>query len=200
MMILGVLNQEPSLSTVVNYLFNEADYSTTTTDSTGNTTATGLQLPVSGHFAYIFDGGLYRYLRAVTIDNSGSLSPYLTFESDFEITVKIKSESWAYDYAISVFQLLNSMDAVVYEVTVAVTGIISTYSATGLPNDSANVGVNLSSFKEIKLIRVGSTMSVYYDGAKAFDVSASGTITAGRLMLLGTAEVTLIDYITVKKV
>ena len=43
-----------TLSTSVNYEFNGTDGDTTTTDSTGNTTASGLGVVSGSSFAYIF--------------------------------------------------------------------------------------------------------------------------------------------------
>jgi len=193
-----------TLSTVVNYEFIGVDGATTTTDSTGNTTASGLGVVSGSSFAYIFNNKLFARNNYTTIDDSGALSPYLIFENDFEIEVAVSFNDWAYDFGEHLWQLEDESGAVL-TLYAFVDGHIELSSnppalvgGGGLVSFPA--GINLAAQQVIKVARVGSTISVYVDGILKGTASSTGTVNAGRFKFWTSNFERFIDYLTIKKV
>ena len=190
-----------TLSTVVNYQFNGADNSTTTTDSTENTTASGLGVVSGSSFAYIFNNKLLARNNYTTIDNSGALSPYLIFENDFEIEIAVSFNDWSYDFGEALWELQNGSGAVL-TLAAFVDGHIELSANPPLVGGSLvsfPAGINLAAQQVIKVARVGSTISVYVDGILKGTASSTGTANAGRIKFGTSNFERFIDYLTIKK-
>ena len=192
-----------TLSTSVNYEFNGTDGDTTTTDSTGNTTASGLGVVSGSSFAYIFNNKLFARNNYTTIDDSGALSPYLIFENDFEVEFAVYYDGWAYAYGETIWQL-QSGSGVVINLDAFKDGHIELSSSNNSLIDgsgfySVAAGINLAAQQVIKVARVGSTISVYVDGVLKGTCSSTGTVNAGRFKFWNTNFERFIDYLTIKK-
>ena len=192
-----------TLSTVVNYQFNGADNSTTTTDSTENTTASGLGVVSGSSFAYIFNNKLLARNNYTTIDDSGALSPYLIFENDFEVEVAVYYDGWAYAYGETIWQL-QSGSGVVINLDAFKDGHIELSSSNnslidGIGFYSVAAGINLAAQQVIKVARVGSTISVYVDGILKGTASSTGTVNAGRFKFWTSNFERFVDYLRIKK-
>lgn len=199
---LGILCQQstPALTTVVDYQFNGTDGDTTTTDSTGNTTASGLGVVSGSSFAYIFNNKLFARNNYTTIDNAGSLSPYLIFAGDFEIEVAVSFNDWAYAFGETLWQLQNGAGSNVLNLDVFKDGNIELSSSTGvLSLTSIAAGINLASQQVIKLARVGNTLSLYVDNVLKGTVTTSANVDAGRFKFWISNFERFVDYLTVKK-
>ena len=190
-----------TLSTVIDYQFNGADNSTTTTDATGNTTASGLGVVSGSSFAYIFNNKLFARNNDTTIDDSGALSPYLIFENDFEIEIAVSFNDWSYDFGEVLWELQNGSGAVL-TLAAFVDGHIELSASPPLVGGSLvsfPAGINLAAQQVIKVARVGSTISVYVDGILKGTASSTGTVNAGRIKFWNTNFERFIDYLTIKK-
>ena len=191
-----------TLSTVVNYQFNGTGYATTTTDSTGNTTASGLGVVSGSSFAYIFNNKLLARNNYATIDDSGALSPYLIFENDFEIEIAVSFNDWSYDYGEKLWELQNGSGAVLTLYAFVDGHIDLSASPTTLVGGglvSFPASINLAAQQVIKVARVGSTISVYVDGILKGTASSTGTVNAGRIKFWNTNFERFIDYLMIKK-
>jgi len=204
MMLINPYMFGATLSTVVNYDFNGTDGDTTTTDSTGNTTASGLGVVSGSSFAYIFNNKLFARNNYATIDDSGALSPYLIFENDFEIEVAVSFNDWSYDFGEIIWELQNGGSGAVLTLYAFVAGHIDLAASPaalvgggGLVSFPA--GINLAAQQVIKVARVGSTISVYVDGILKGTASSTGTVNAGRLKLWSSNFERFVDYLTIKK-
>ena len=190
-------------STVVNYEFNGTDGDTTTTDSTGNTTASGLGVVSGSSFAYIFNNKLLARNNDTTIDDSGALSPYLIFENDFEIEIAVSFNDWSYDFGEKLWELQNGSGAVLTLYAFVDGHIDLAASPTALVGGGGYVsfpaGINLAAQQVIKVARVGSTISVYVDGILKGTASSTGTVNAGRIKFWYTNFERFVDYLTIKK-
>ena len=201
MMLINPYMFGATLSTVVNYQFNGADNSTTTTDSTENTTASGLGVVSGSSFAYIFNNKLLARNNYTTIDNSGALSPYLIFENDFEIEIAVSFNDWSYDFGEALWELQNGSGAVL-TLAAFVDGHIELSANPPLVGGSLvsfPAGINLAAQQVIKVARVGSTISVYVDGILKGTCSSTGTANAGRIKFWTSNFERFIDYLTIKK-
>ena len=203
MMLVNPYGFGATLSTVVNYQFNGTDGDTTTTDSTGNTTASGLGVVSGSSFAYIFNNKLFARNNYTTIDDSGSLSPDLIFENDFEIEVAVHYDGWVYDFGETIWKLENGSGMVMnldafkdghIELSANPTALVGGGGLVSFP-----AGINLAAQQVIKLARVGSTISVYVDGVLKGTCSSTGTVNAGRISFWYTNFERFIDYLTIKK-
>ena len=192
-----------TLSTVVNYAFNGTDGDTTTTDSTGNTTCSGLGVVSGSSFAYIFNNKLLARNNDTTIDDSGALSPYLIFENDFEVEVAVYYDGWVYDYGETIWQLQNGSGMVMnldafkdghIELSANPTALVGGGGLVSFP-----AGINLAAQQVIKVARVGSTISVYVDGILKGTCSSTGTVNAGRLKFWYTNFERFVDYLRIEK-
>jgi len=205
MMLINPYMFGATLSTSVNYEFNGTDGDTTTTDSTGNTTASGLGVVSGSSFAYIFNNKLLARNNYTTIDDSGALSPSLIFESDFEIEVAVSFNDWSYDFGEKLWELQNGSGAVLTLYAFVAGHIDLAASPTALVGVNGGLvsfpaGINLAAQQVIKVARVGSTISVYVDGILKGTASSTGTVNAGRLKLWYTNFERFVDYLTIKKV
>ena len=203
---LGILCQQstPALTTVVDYQFNGTDGATTTTDSTGNTTASGLGVVSGSSFAYISNNKLLARNNYTTIDDSGSLSPYLIFAGDFEIEVAVSFNDWSYDFGEKLWELQNESGAVLTLYAFVAGNIDLAASPTALVGGSGGLvsfpaGINLATQRVIKVARVGSTISVYVDGILKGTTSSTGTVNAGRFKFWASNFERFVDYLTIKK-
>ncbi len=193
-----------TLSTVVNYQFNGTDGDTTTTDSTGNTTASGLGVVSGSSFAYIFNNKLFARNNDTTIDDSGALSPYLIFENDFEIEIAVSFNDWSYDFGEVLWELQNGSGAVLTLAAFVDGHIELSASPEALVGGGGGLvsfpaGVNLSAQQVFKVARVGSTISVYVDGVLKGTCSSTGTVNAGRFKFWSSNFERFVDYLTIKK-
>ena len=204
MMLINPYMFGATLSTVIDYQFNGADNSTTTTDSTGNTTASGLGVVSGSSFAYIFNNKLFARNNYTTIDDSGALSPYLIFENDFEIEIAVSFNDWSYGFGETIWKLENGSGMVMnldafkdghIELSANPPALVG--GGGGLVSFPA--GVNLSAQQVIKVARVGSTISVYVDGILKGTASSTGTVNAGRIKFWTSNFERFIDYLTIKK-
>lgn len=204
MMIVNPYVFGATLSTVVDYQFNGTDGATSTTDSTGNTTASGLGVVSGSSFAYIFNNKLFARNNYTTIDDGGALSPYLSFASDFEIEVAVSFNDWSYDFGEKLWELQNGSGAVLTLYAFVDGHIDLTSSPSALVNAggfySVAAGINLAAQQVIKVARVGSTINVYVDGVLKGSTTSTGTVNAGRLKLWYTNFERYVDYLRIKKV
>lgn len=192
-----------TLSTVVDYQFNGTDGATTTTDSTGHTTCSGLGVVSGSSFAYIFNNKLFARNNYTTIDDGGALSPYLSFASDFEIEVAVSFNGWSYDFGEILWELQNGSGEVLTLYAFVDGHIELSSNPSALVNAggfySVAAGINLAAQQVIKVARVGSTINVYVDGVLKGTCSSTGTVNAGRLKLGYTNFERYVDYLTIKK-
>jgi len=193
-----------TLSTSVNYEFNGTDGDTTTTDSTGNTTASGLGVVSGSSYAYILSNKLFARNNYTVIDNSGALSPNLIFESDFEIEVAVSFNDWSYDFGEHLWQLENGSGAVLTLAAFVDGHIELSADPPALVGGGGGLvsfpsGINLAAQQVIKVARVGSTISVYVDGILKGTASSTGTVNAGRIKFWNTNFERFVDYLTIKK-
>ena len=193
----------PVMTTVVDYEFIGVDGATTTTDSTGNTTASGLGVVSGSSYAYIFNNKLFARGNYTTIDNSGALSQYLIFENDFEIEIAVYYDGWAYAYGETIWQLQNGSGMVI-NLDAFKDGHIELSSGGNSLIDgsgfySVAAGINLAAQQVIKVARVGSTISVYVDGILKGTCSSTGTVNAGRLKFWYTNFERFVDYLRIEK-
>jgi len=191
-------------STVVNYEFNGTDGDTTTTDSTGNTTASGLGVVSGSSYAYILSNKLFARNNYTVIDNSGALSPNLIFESDFEIEVAVSFNDWSYDFGEHLWQLENGSGAVLTLAAFVDGHIELSADPPALVGGGGGLvsfpsGINLAAQQVIKVARVGSTISVYVDGILKGTASSTGTVNAGRFKFWTSNFERFVDYLTIKK-
>ena len=191
------------MPTVIDYKFNETDYATTTTDSTENTTASGLGVVSGSSFAYIFNNKLLARNNYTTIDNSGALSSNLIFENDFEIEVAVHYDGWVYDFGETIWKLENGSGMVMnldafkdghIELSANPTALVGGGGLVSFP-----AGINLAAQQVIKVARVGSTISVYVDGILKGTTSSTGTVNAGRIKFWYTNFERSVDYLRIKK-
>lgn len=191
------------LSTSVNYEFNGTDGATTTTDSTGNTTASGLGIVSGSEFAYIQSNNLFAQNNYTTIDDSGALSPSLIFESDFEIEVAVSFNGWLYDFGEIIWQLQDDSGGVLTLYAFVDGHIELSANPTALAGGGGLVsfpaGINLATQRVIKVARVGSTISVYVDGILKGTCSSTGAVNAGRIKFWYSNFEKFVDYLTIKK-
>ena len=203
MMLVNPYTFGATLSTVVNYEFNGTDGDTTTTDSTGNTTASGLGVVSGSSFAYIFNNKLLARNNYTTIDDSGALSPYLIFESDFEIEVAVSFNDWSYDFGEKLWELQNGSGAVLTLYAFVAGHIDLAANPTALVGGGGLVsfpsGINLAAQQVIRVARIGSTISVYVDGILKGTCSSTGTVNAGRFKFWTSNFERFIDYLRIKK-
>jgi len=207
MMLINPYSFGATLSTVINYQFMGADGATTTTDSTGNTTASGLGVfPEYASYADISSNTLRSLRKAVTIDNSGSLSSYLIFAGDFEVELSIRVDFWSFAGTCPFWTLLNGSGQTVLNLNLAGDGSVYLQSVTDSnllqPSGSLALagGVDLTSQQPIKVARVGSVLSVYVGGVLKGTTTSTGTVNAGRLSLNYDDIEHFTDYLIVKKV
>jgi len=194
-----------TLSTVVNYEFNGTDGDTTTTDSTGNTTASGLGIVSGSEFAYIQSNNLFAQNNYTTIDDSGALSPYLIFAGDFEIEVALSFNDWIYNSEAIIWKIQDDLDWVMMLYVYAEDGYLALFAnpavfADGLilaTYDSAVV--NLSDQQIFKVARVGSTISIYVNNVFKVSATLIGVVNAGRFKFWTNSLERYVDYLTVKK-
>ena len=198
MMIVNPYVFGATLSTVVDYQFNGTDGATSTTDSTGNTTASGLGVVSGSSFAYIFNNKLFARNNYTTIDNSGALSGYLTFESDFEILIAASYNDWPFFFGATLFVLENASQ-LVFGLDVFKDGHFTTLSNTGNPI-LAGTGIDMSSEQIIKITRVGTLLSVYIDGVLKASTNTASDFTAGRFKFWTSNFERYVDYLRIKKV
>lgn len=202
MMIVNPYVFGATLSTVVDYQFNGTDGATSTTDSTGNTTASGLGVVSGSQYAYIFNNKLFARNNYTTIDDGGALSPYLSFASDFEIEVAVSFNDWSYDFGEKLWRLENGSGAVLTLYAFVDGHIDLTSSLPALLGGSLvsfPAGINLAAQQVIKVARVGSIISVYVDGVLKGSTTSTGTVNAGSLKLWYTSFERYIDYLRIKK-
>jgi len=198
MMLVNPYTFGATLSTVVNYEFNGADYATTTTDSTGNTTASGLGVQSYSQYAYIQSNNLLQARKNVTIDNSGALSPFLTFEGDFEIEIRNKFVD-PYAFFAETILKLTSGGAYYFDLTIFATGMIG-FSYTGSSGFTIEgYGAAINVYQTYKLKRVAGLLSLYIDDVLKGSVYNTSVMNGGRIILPGTDGDRYVDYLTIKK-
>lgn len=195
---LGILCQQstPALTLVADYQFNGADYATTTTDSTGNTTTT-LGVTSDSNYAYLLNNRLQRFNKEVVIDNNGALSPFLTFEGDFEITLATKFTD-PVSYAGSVFEFYNG-GASYFGLSIFLDGRFG-FGGVGYSGfDIAGTGVNTSVEQVFTLKRTSGLLEVLIDGVSRGSVTNSNTMIGGRFVLTFNNIGCYVDYLRIKK-
>lgn len=195
---LGILCQQstPALTLVADYQFNGTDGDTTTTDSTGNTTASGLGVQSYSQYAYIFNNNLLQARKNVVIDNSGALSPLLSFDEDFEIEIKTKFIDPYNFYAENVLELYGTAS---FSLTIFATGAV-TFSSVGVSGFTINgTGAAINVYQTFKLKRENGLISLYVDDVLKGSVYNASVMSAGRLELRGTDGDRYTDYLRIKK-
>ena len=187
-----------TLSTVIDYQFNGADNSTTTTDSTGNTTASGLGVQSYSQYAYIFNNNLLQARKNVVIDNSGALSPLLSFEGDFEIEIKTKFIDPYNFFAESILELYGTDS---FSLTIWATGAITfSYISSGVDGFTINgTGAAINVYQTFKMKRDNGLISLYVDDVLRGSVYNAAVMSAGRLKLEGMDGDRYTDYLRIKK-
>ncbi len=184
-----------TLSTVIDYQFNGADNSTTTTDATGNTTASGLGVQSYSQYAYIFNNNLLQARKNVVIDNSGALSPLLSFEEDFEIEIKTKFIDPYNFFAENVLELYGTAS---FSLTIWATGAVTfSSSVDGFTINGTGAAINV--YQTFKLKRENGLISLYVDDVLKGSVYNASVMSAGRLELRGTDGDRYTDYLRIKK-
>jgi len=190
----------PVMTSVVDYEFIGVDGATTTTDSTGNTTASGLGVVSGSSYAYIFNNKLFARNNYTTIDDNGSLSPDLIFEDDFELEVAASFNDWAFAFGETLWQLQNGAGSNVLNLDVFKDGRVELSSSTGvLPLTSIAAGINLASQQVIKLARVGSILSLYVDNVLKGTVTTAVSVDAGRFKFWTSNFERFVDYLRIEK-
>jgi len=189
-----------TLSTVIDYQFNGADNSTTTTDSTGNTTASGLGVQSYSQYAYIKTNNLLQARKDVVIDNSGALSPLLSFEGDFEIEIKTKFIDPYNFFAENVLNLYGT-DSNSISLTIWATGAVTfSYISSGVDGFTINgTGAAINVYQTFKMKRDNGLISLYVDDVLRGSVYNASVMSAGRLELRGTDGDRYTDYLRIKK-
>jgi len=191
---------------VVDYEFIGVDGATTTTDSTGNTTASGLGIVSGSEFAYIQSNNLFAQNNYTTIDDSGALSPYLIFEGDFEIEVALRfSGNWYFYTDIILWQLEDALGAVM-ELYVATheMRMVLVMNPSSLVDRSVIFSFphsvpDISTQQVFKVTRVGSLISLYVDNVFLTYGTSTGTVNAGRFKFFtGTFE-RYVDYLRIRQ-
>jgi hypothetical protein len=188
-----------SPTTVIDYQFNGTDGATTTTDSTGNTTASGLGIVSGSSFAYIQSNNLFARNNDTFIDNSGSLSPYLSFSSDFEVEVAVTIPDWSFTFGTTIWELEDGGGSNIYQLTAFKDGHVELTTSTALPTMNFAADINLAAQQVLKLARVGSTLSFYTDNVLKGSVSTSATISAGRFRFWNSNFERYVNYLRIKK-
>ena len=187
-----------TLSTVIDYQFNGTDGDTTTTDSTGNTTASGLGVQSYSQYAYINTNNLLQARKNVVIDNSGALSPLLSFEGDFEIEIKTKFINPYNFFAENVLELYGTA-SISFSLTIWATGAV-TFSSVGVDGFTINgTGAAINVYQTFKLKRENGLISLYVDDVLKGSVYNASVMSAGRLELRGTDGDRYTDYLRIKK-
>lgn len=185
------------LTTVVDYQFNGTDGATTTTDSTSNTTASGLGIVDGGHYAYISSNKLLCLQKVITIDNGGSLSPYLTFEGDFEIEFKQQYSYTTGFYAETVLEF-KADSSPSFRLNLFADGTFTfSYSSGGF--DFTGSGVNVNAEQTFKLARTSGILSLFIDGVSRGSIANASVMNAGRLYLSFNPYERYVDYLRIKK-
>lgn len=198
MMIVNPYVFGATLSTVVDYEFIGADGATTTTDSTGNTTCSGLGVVSDSSYAYIQSNNLLQARKNVTIDNSGALSPFLTFEGDFEIEIRNKFVDPYAFYAVTVLELTTG--GAYFGLDIFATGMIG-FAYTGSSGFTIEgYGAAINVYQTYKLKRVAGLLSLYIDDVLKGSVYNTSVMNGGRIILLGTDGDRYVDYLRIKKV
>lgn len=188
-----------TLSTVVDYQFNGTDGATSTTDSTGNTTASGLGVTSYSQYAYIQSNNLLQARKNVTIDNSGALSPFLTFEGDFEIEIRNKFINPYNFFAEDVLELYGTA-SITITLAIWATGAVTFSSINGVDGFTINgTGAAINVYQTFKLKRENGLISLYVDDVLKGSVYNAAVMSAGRLGLRGTDGDRYVDYLTIKK-
>jgi len=204
---LGILCQQstPALNLVVDYGFNGTDGATTTTDSTGNTTASGLGIVSGSEFAYIQSNNLFAQNNYTTIDDSGALSPYLIFEGDFEIEVALRFNGWNFYTDIILWQLEDALGVVMELFVATVEGRIGLVgNPLSLVGGSVLISYpgavpDISTQQVFKVTRVDSFISIYVDNVFLTAATSTGTVNAGRFKFFTHTFERYVDYLTIKK-
>jgi len=205
---LGVLCQQstPALNLVVDYGFNGTDGATTTTDSTGNTTASGLGVVSGSEFAYIQSNNLFARNNYTTIDDSGALSPYLIFAGDFEIEVALRfSGNWYFLTDIILWQLEDALGAVMELFVNTVEGRIGlVINPSSLVDRSVifsfpHAVPDISTQQVFKVTRVGSMISIYVDNVFKVYGTSTGTVNAGRFKFFTSTFERYVDYLRISQ-
>ena len=187
-----------TLSTVIDYQFNGTDGDTTTTDSTGNTTASGLGVQSYSQYAYINTNNLLQARKNVVIDNSGALSPLLSFEGDFEIEIKTKFINPYNFFAENVLELYGTA-SISFSLTIWATGAV-TFSSVGVDGFTINgTGAAINVYQTFKLKRENGLISLYVDDVLKGSVYNPSVMSAGRLEVRGTDGDRYTDYLRIKK-
>ena len=185
-----------TLSTVVDYEFIGADYATTTTDSTGNTTTT-LGITDDTRYAYILSNRLQRLNKEVVIDNSGALSPFLTFENDFEITLATKF-THPVSYSGSVFKFYNGGGGY-FGLSIFLDGHFGFSCNFEGGWDIVGTGVNTSIEQVFTLKRTSGLLELLIDGVSRGSITNSNTMIGGIFVLTDNNIGCYVDYLTIKK-
>ena len=191
---------------VVDYEFIGVDGATTTTDSTGNTTASGLGIVSGSEFAYIQSNNLFAQNNYTTIDDSGALSPYLIFEGDFEIEVALRfSGNWYFYWDTTLWQLEDALGAVMeLRVSTEEGRIVLVGNPLSLVGGSWLISFphavpDISTQQVFKVTRVGSMISIYVDNVFLVYGTSTGTVNAGRFKFFtGTFE-RYVDYLRIRQ-
>jgi hypothetical protein len=188
-----------TLSTVVNYEFNGTDGDTTTTDSTGNTTASGLGVQSGSQYAYIQTNNLLQARKDVVIDNSGALSPLLSFEGDFEIEIKTKFINPYNFFAVNVLELYGTA-SITITLAIWATGAVTFSSINGVDGFTINgTGAAINVYQTFKMKRDNGLISLYVDDVLRGSVYNAAVMSAGRLKLEGMDGDRYTDYLRIKK-
>jgi len=186
----------PIMTTVVDYEFIGANYATTTTDSTGNTTTT-LGITDGTRYAYILSNRLQRLNKEVVIDNGGALSPFLTFENDFEITLATKFTD-PVSFAGSVFKFYNGGGSY-FSLAIFLDGhfefIVAGYSGFSF----SGTGVNTSVEQVFTLKRTSGLLELLIDGVSRGSITNSNTMIGGRFVLPFNNIGCYVDYLRIEK-
>jgi hypothetical protein len=200
MMLINPYMFGATLSTVIDYQFNGADNSTTTTDATGNTTASGLGVQSYSQYAYINTNNLLQARKNVVIDNSGALSPLLSFEGDFEIEIKTKFINPYNFFAENVLNLYGT-DSNSISLTIWATGAVTfSYFSSGVDGFTINgTGAAINVYQTFKMKRDNGLISLYVDDVLRGSVYNASVMSAGRLELRGTDGDRYTDYLRIKK-
>lgn len=191
---------------VVDYEFIGVDGETTTTDSTGNTTASGLGVVSGSSFAYIQSNNLFAQNNYTTIDDSGALSPYLIFAGDFEIEVALRfSGNWNFYTDVILWQLEDALGVVMELFVATVEGRIGLVgNPLSLVGGSVLVSgggamPDLSTQQVFKVTRVGSTISIYVNNVFKVSAPSAGTVNAGRFKFWTNSLERYVDYLRISQ-
>ena len=197
MMLVNPYTFGATLSTVVNYEFNGTDGDTTTTDSTGNTTASGLGVVSGSNYAYLLNNRLQRLNKEVVIDNNGALSPLLTFEGDFEITLATKFTD-PVSFAGSLFKFSNG-GANYFSLAIFLDGHFEFIAAGYGGFNFSGTGVNTSVEQVFTLKRTSGLLELLIDGVSRGSITNSNTMIGGRFVLVFNNIGCYVDYLRIEK-